>query len=206
MVAICFTHTIMTTHKYLTAFSFALITTGATIGAPAGLSHFSTLQPVTSETLVTQSAPSSHVSTKENPVVEGTPRHISIPSIGIDATVEDGYYNSKTRQWTLSEDSAFFATPTDKANSKQGNTFIYGHNSNKIFGKLPHMKTGALAKVTTDTGAQFVYTFTSTEAVRPTETGILQYSGTPRLMLQTCGGAWNQDREIFYFSLTSFTK
>jgi LPXTG-site transpeptidase (sortase) family protein len=194
----------MTTHKYLTILSIALIGTGATIGTTLGVSDFTRVHSTQPAVGITRSVEVSTSTSAAQPSAQGVPRHISIPNLNIEVPVQDGYYDIKTGKWTLSEEAAFFATPTDIANSKQGNTFIYGHNSNRIFGKLLQIKPGTQATVVADTGAQFTYTFTSTKAVDPTDTGVLQYSGTPRLMLQTCSGSWNQTRQIFYFNLTSY--
>lgn len=206
MVAVCLQVLfIMSVHKYFIAISITLISAGVTLGAPLGMSYLGGSHHIAS--ISTTPPPTMpHISGAAPVITKGIPRYISIPSLGIDTTVEDGYYNAKTGQWTISEASAFFATPTDEANSKAGDTFIYGHNSTKIFGKLLQIKPGAQAIVDTDSGAQFIYTFTSTAAVKPTDTRILDYSGTPRLTLQTCSGLWNQNRQIFYFDLKSYTK
>jgi LPXTG-site transpeptidase (sortase) family protein len=140
-------------------------------------------------------------------IIEGTPRHIVVPSLGIDAVVSDGFYDETTKEWTLSEESAFFATISNPANSYGGNTFIYGHNSYQIFGKLIDITSGATAIVTTNNGYEFTYKYASSEAVAPTDTIVLSYSGDkPRLTLQTCSGFWHQTRQMVYFYLESFRK
>ena len=139
-------------------------------------------------------------------VAQGLPRSISISSLGINVPVLDGYYDARTGAWTLTEESAFYGTPTTPSNSESGNTFIYGHNSHAIFGKLERIAPNANAVVTTDTGYEFTYRFTSSENVKPTDVMALEYHGVPRLTLQTCSGFWNETRHMFYFTLDSYRK
>lgn len=195
----------MITHKYLVTLSLALISAGLIISAPVGVLRLAAHPAVPLPAAAKAAAPSQSQQGVRD-TVQGIPRRIRIADLGIDVAVKDGYYDSKTGQWTISEEAAYFATPTTIANSEAGNTFIYGHNSRKIFGKLLSVKPGMKAVVETDSGAQFTYTFISTEAVRPQDASILEYSGKPRLTLQTCSGVWNQHRQIFYFDLTNFKK
>jgi LPXTG-site transpeptidase (sortase) family protein len=196
----------MNIHKHLLLISILLFSAGVAIAAPLGLSWLEQSQAISAAAanqpvVVAQSAVS------DNPeVIKGTPNHIAVSSLGIDVSVANGYYDSKTAQWTLSEDSAFYATPTNLINSDGGNTLIYGHNSEKIFGKLLKIQTGSEVTVTTNNGYLFTYQYVNTEAVKPTDIHALEYSGKPRLTLQTCSGAWNQTRQMFYFELKSFKK
>lgn len=132
-----------------------------------------------------------------------TPVHITVPSVGIDVDITNGYYDQLTARWTLSETSAFYATPTHMISTDNGNTLIYGHNSDKIFGKLRGMQPGAKAIVTTDTGHTFMYSFISSAAVKPTDVTVLNYTDSPRIMLQTCSGIWNETRQMYSFDLKS---
>lgn len=156
--------------------------------------------------VVTVSAPLQASSTVQKEVIQGIPRSIAVPSLGINVAVEDGFYNAETGQWTLSEEAAFYATPTLPVNSEAGNTLIYGHNSQKIFGKLLDIQPGSEVIVTTDNGYVFTYTYQLTQAVSPTDVTPLAYEGKPRLTLQTCSGIWNQTRQMFYFELKDYRK
>jgi LPXTG-site transpeptidase (sortase) family protein len=150
-------------------------------------------------------AAKSHVKPSE-PTISGHPTAISIPSVGINIPVIDGYYNQKTRDWTLSLDKAQFATPTVQPNNKQGNTFIYGHYRVGVFYTLPHIQPGAEATITTDNGYQFTYRFYQTYPTQPTDTSVLHYKGPPMLTLQTCSGSFYQNRQMYLFSLVSYSK
>jgi LPXTG-site transpeptidase (sortase) family protein len=200
---------IMNLHKTLVILSISLFGAGLALAAPLGLlwlQQRQALAAMAAEPSITTTTTPAVADTKPN-VVQGTPVHIVIPSLGIDAPVSNGYYDPHTGQWTLSEGSAYYATPTSLANSDTGNTFIYGHNSQKIFGKLLNIQTGAEATVTTDNGYAFTYIYQSTVAVPPTDVGAaLTYSGPPRLTLQTCSGLWHQTRQMVYFTLKEYRK
>jgi LPXTG-site transpeptidase (sortase) family protein len=198
----------MNIHKKLFIISVILFSSGFSVVAPLGLSwleHYRALSSVsaTSIPLVITTKPNS---ASKPDYIEGTPRHITVPSLGIDTNIVDGLYDNKTGNWTLTEDSAFFATTSNLVNSDSGNTFIYGHNSQKIFGKLLNINAGAEVIITTDNGYEFTYVFLATEAVRPTDVYTLNYSGKPRLTLQTCSGVWNQTRQMSYYELTKYRK
>lgn len=153
-----------------------------------------------SSAITTQPTPVT-ITTATTSTPQETPVHIRVPSIGIDTTITNGYYNQLTGQWTLSETSAFYATPTHLISTDNGNTLIYGHNSDKIFGKLRSIQPGAEAVVTTDAGHTFTYRYVSTQAVNPTDVTVLNYNGSPRIMLQTCSGIWNEHRQMYSFDL-----
>jgi LPXTG-site transpeptidase (sortase) family protein len=136
------------------------------------------------------------------PLISGTPRHIIIPSVGIDLNVIPGYYYPSTNSWTLSPTNAQYAVMTAKANNKEGDTFIYGHALMNVFGKLPKIQPGDVVTITTDTGHTFSYTFQSSTITTPTDTTLFKYRGKPILILQTCSGAWYQNRQLFVFNLS----
>lgn len=198
----------MTIQKQLAITSVLLVSAGVITVAPLGISMLQQRQIAASSPAVTQSVDTVPVAaTSATPAaVHGIPRSVSVPSLGIDVSVEDGYYDTATGQWTLSEDSAFYATPTLPVNSDGGNTLIYGHNSQKIFGKLLDIQPGSEVAVTTDNGYVFTYVHQSTEAVDPTDVSPLAYEGKPRLTLQTCSGVWSQTRQMVYFDLKEYHK
>jgi LPXTG-site transpeptidase (sortase) family protein len=145
---------------------------------------------------------------KEQPVpapdvISGHPARIIAPTVGVDMPVVDGTYNSQTGQWTLNDDKAQFASMTTEPNNKTGQTFIYGHATYRVFGKLLNMHIGEQVYVYTANGYKFTYTLQQTEVVDPNNTGILAYTGSPRLLLQTCVGVFSENRKFFILSFTS---
>jgi len=154
-------------------------------------------------TIVPEKAP---LPTPKPTLVTGKPVRLQIPSLGFDLTVADGSYNASTGKWTLSKDKAHYALPSSQPNNEEGNTLIYGHYRKEVFARLHLIKPGAQVLITTDNGYQFTYTFERTEVLDPTNTSIFSYQGAPRLTIQTCSGAYFQNRQMFYFSYTGVQK
>jgi sortase (surface protein transpeptidase) len=159
---------------------------------------------VSASPLVT--TPSGLPETPQTPVVSGEPIGIDIPSLKINLVVVPGYYNAKTGAWNLSDTEAQFATPSILPNNVTGNTIIYGHYRLQVFALLHLIKPGATATVTTSNGYSFTYTYTGTYAVSPTNTSVYDYKGAPILTVQTCSGAYFQNRQMYQFNLLSYQK
>jgi LPXTG-site transpeptidase (sortase) family protein len=138
--------------------------------------------------------------------ITGKPVRINIPSLNDDLQVIDGTYNAKTGAWTLTTDKAQFAVPSTQPNNQAGNTFIYGHYRREVFANLHTIQPGAKATIDTDNGYRFTYTFTNTETKQPNDVDIFAYQGAPRLTIQTCSGAWYQNRQFFYFTYDGYQK
>lgn len=130
-------------------------------------------------------------------VIHGHPVRIEVPAVGVDMPVVDGFYDAKTGDWTLYNDKAQFAAMTTEPNDKSGQTFIYGHATQRVFGKLLNMHVGQEAYVYTSNGYKFIYKLKETQVVSPSNTGILNYNGGPRLLLQTCVGTFSENRKFF---------
>ncbi len=157
------------------------------------------ISPTPSEQVVVQTVTTNDINTQP---VEGKPVRIQIPSLGIDLPVIDGYYNARERSWTLTNTKAQYATITPKANNIAGNTFVYGHRLHNVFGHLDQITSGAKAVITTDNGHTFTYTFRSSRETSPNDDSLFRYQGAPILTLQTCSGAWDQNRRLFTFDFT----
>lgn len=181
--------------KIAVIFSIILIAVGA-LGVIPSLYYqyklnraISTMQPV---------VPSTTVITVPN-AIEDTPTKLIIPSLNISLPVIDGYYDPQTRQWTLTQNKVQFAAMTQKPNNITGNTFIYGHNSKALLLTMPQIPAGAEAIIETQKGYTFHYVYKSNRVVDPTDTSVFQYKGAPILTIQTCAGAWYQNRQLFTF-------
>jgi LPXTG-site transpeptidase (sortase) family protein len=131
--------------------------------------------------------------------IKGTPIRIIVPSAGVDLQVDKGYYNTRSQTWTLSDIHAEYATVTPPVNNIGGNTFIYGHDTKTVFANLSKMKTGDMALIKTDNGKSFYYIFRDAKDVKPTDLSLFEYEGKPILTVQTCSGAWYQNRRLFVF-------
>ncbi|MBL8121897.1 sortase [Candidatus Saccharibacteria bacterium] len=137
------------------------------------------------------------------PYAIGHPVKVEVPSVGVSLPIVDGAYDESTRAWTLTNDKVQFATITKEPNTRKGQTFIYGHATSWVFGPLLRLQPGAEAFVTTDNGFVFSYKLDTHEVVNPTDIGVLDYDGSPRLTLQTCTGpTLSEFRQLFYFTYT----
>lgn len=135
-------------------------------------------------------------------VKKGIPATLKIPALGIDLPVADGSYNSADASWTLSSDKAHYANLTVPVNDQRGNTMIYGHNNPQVFAALERLQPGMEAEVITTAGDHFYYSFTDSLTIRPNDLTSFDSSGSPRLTLQTCSGAWFENRQMFQFALS----
>lgn len=138
--------------------------------------------------------------------ITGKPVRLIIPGLAMDLQVIDGEYSKTTGAWTLTNDKAQFAVPSAQPNNESGDTFIYGHYRREVFARLHTITPGSQAIIETDNGYRFTYTFTATEAIQPTNTDIFTYDGPPQLTIQTCSGAWFQNRQFFYFTYSGYIK
>lgn len=173
------------------------IALGAFLSSPFWLANFH------SQTTSAVAAPdTSRPINIDKPLVEGTPSRIVFPDLNIDKTVIPGTFNETTRSWTLSNYDAQFATITSLPNNKTGNTFIYGHNNLRTFGKLLDAQLGIEALVTTTNGHVFHYRLVSKSDVQPSDTTFLATHKSPILTVQTCSGLWSETRRMFVFELT----
>jgi hypothetical protein len=140
--------------------------------------------------------------------ISGRPTRIVIPSEHVDLPVDPGYYNPADGSWTLSGRRAQFAMVSSLANNVAGNTFIYGHNNNYVFGALRHHTPdpGETALLYTANGHIFAYSFVSASSVGPTDVGVLNYHGPSMLTIQTCTGSLNEWRTMYRFHFTELVQ
>lgn len=138
--------------------------------------------------------------------ISGHPVRIVASSVSVDMPVVDGFYDSTNGSWTLYSDKAQFAAMTTEPNDTSGQTFIYGHATQRVFGKLLNMHVGDQVDVYTSNGYKFTYTLKLTETVTPQNTSILGYTGSPRLLLQICVGTWSESRKFFILDFTKVEK
>lgn len=136
------------------------------------------------------------------PLIAGTPIRVVIPSRYVDLPVIPGTYDKATDSWTLSGYDAQFATASEPANNIGGETFIYGHNNDYVFGALRHATpdAGAEAIIYTSNGHEFAYRFEKTWSVGPYDVATLSYQGPPVLLIQTCTGSFNELRTMYVFA------
>lgn len=152
----------------------------------------------------------SNPSTPQQNLVSGYPIGVQVPSLiapeNRDIQVVPGVYNPGTKSWNVGLSVAQYATPSVLPNNLTGNTVIYGHYRPEVFAYLHLIKPGAMATVTTSNGYAFTYKYVGTYALAPNNTTVFSYSGGPILTLQTCSGAYFQNRQMYQFDFVSYTK
>ncbi|TAL14139.1 sortase [Patescibacteria group bacterium] len=135
-------------------------------------------------------------------IISGEPVSFVIDRLHINLPVKDGTYDPKTGEWTLSTDAVYFATITSQPNDNRGNTFIYGHNQDKVIARMKDIQPGDTVVITTSNGHVFTYAYTHDSIVAPDFTDALkQDSDTPQLTVMTCEGVWSNARRMMYFDL-----
>jgi LPXTG-site transpeptidase (sortase) family protein len=137
---------------------------------------------------------------------QGIPVRVAVPSLSIDLPVAVGSYNAVDGSWTVDTTQAYFADASMPINNSNGTSLIYGHAQSTVFETLPQIQPDAEAIVTTDSGYAFHYRYVSVQEVEPTDTSVFNSTGTPKLVLQTCIGAYSELRALFSFKLVSIEK
>lgn len=133
----------------------------------------------------------------------GIPVRVAVSDVGIDVPVQKGFYDPDKKTWTLSLDKAQFAMMSNTPNAVEGNTYIYGHARANVFAPLLKAKPGAVAVVNTENGQEYSYRLKTILVVKPEDSSMLQYHGSPILTLQTCSGSLFQNRSLYIFEFVS---
>lgn len=135
-------------------------------------------------------------------VIESAPTRLTVERLGIDLEVKPGYYDSFSKEWTIDNTSAFFATKSQKPGTSPGTTFIYGHNRKSAFGDLAKISTGDKVTLKLEDGHIATYEYARDVRVSPETTSIItEKSEYPQLVLMTCDGLFSDARRIMYFTL-----
>lgn len=145
-------------------------------------------------------SPQEKIQPVAKPII-GTATRVVVPTVAIDVSVREGSYDSDSESWSIDTQSAFHANTTVPINNANGTALIYGHAGWQIFETLPGAREGAEATVYTAEGYRFVYEFESNRQVEPTDVSSLTNTGSPKLILQTCSGAFDTYRTLVTFRL-----
>lgn len=140
------------------------------------------------------------------PATVGIPVRVVIPSLAIDLPVKIGTYTPENNSWTVDNSAAYYADSSMPINNANGTTMIYGHAQSPVFASLPSIQPASQVIVTTDTGYDFIYRYSSAEEVTPNDISVFTSAGPPTLVLQTCVGVFSERRALFYFQLEAIEK
>lgn len=190
--------------RFYSSITAVYLLTIGTIGATLLSSHLFGSHSDSAQMLSSQTSP---VPSPAKEIIAGKPIRIIIADREIDLPVEDGGYDAKSKSWILSETNADYAVTSARANNHSGTTFIYGHGTDQVFGKIGSNPppVGTIAQIHTDTGHIFTYKLQAVLNLKPSDTSILSgmAGGAPGLIVQTCTGALSEWRTMFKFTYES---
>lgn len=156
-------------------------------------------RPVAAEPIKTRQSVTSRPVVEPVPAVVGQPVYLEVADVGVSLPVIVGTYDETAGDWTLSDVSALHADSSMPINDSNGVTLIYAHALPGLFASLSRLGPDMIASVRTDNSRTFRYKFRSSVEVLPTDTSVFNADGPPTLVLQTCSGAWDTHRTLYYF-------
>ena len=113
---------------------------------------------------------------------ESQPKKIIIPSINTTLDVHPAKIIFDT--WEVNLDGASFGLSSALPGNR-GNTVLFSHTIDRLFGRLDRIKKGDTIHIFTDLD-WFTYKVVSTQVVKPEETDILNPHNEFELTLYTC--------------------
>lgn len=121
------------------------------------------------------------------------PARINIPKIKISLPVDVS--SIKGGVWEISPRNASFLDISEGL-GQGGNTVIYGHNKNSIFGPIRWLKKGDEIEVVDKSGKAFKYEVVETVTVGPDAIEYVEPKDNEILTLYTCTGLFDSKRYI----------
>ena len=117
-----------------------------------------------------------------------SPTRVVVGETGINIPVK------KAPNYSFSDSQAIFINTSQKIG--EGNSIIYAHNWNNLFGKLGKVKMGDIVSVFLADGREVKYKINQKHIVSPQTLGILKPTTDSRLTLFTCIGFLDKDRLV----------
>lgn len=121
------------------------------------------------------------------------PKFISIPSAKINAEVASGGY--KDNKWILDDNYVLFL-PTSAKLGEGGNTILYAHNREGLFGNLKKASYGDVIVLSDANGKKYKYSIYSIEWIKPYETEKINTYEKDTITLFTCDGWFDEKRLV----------
>ena len=190
----------MRKHSNTQAFYSVIVLLNAMVGAVFFMMIVPLPKPVEAAPIVIHSP----IKPKVIPAVVGVPSRLVVPSLQLNLHVATGSYDTVAGDWTSSQTDALYADTSMPANDSNGTTLIYGHAQTAVFASLPALRPGAEAVVYTPNHV-FHYKYQSSKLVLPSDTTVFTSHGAPKLVLQTCSGAWDAYRSLYSFTFIKAT-
>lgn len=118
---------------------------------------------------------------------------LEIPRVGIFANVEEGSISDG--KWKLSTESVMHLT-SSVTPGEVGNSIIYGHNWQSLFGKLDKVAVNDDIFVTLSSGEKIGFQVEYIYEVSPKQVDILKDVDHPRITIYTCSGFLDSKRLV----------
>ena len=127
-----------------------------------------------------------------------SPKFLKLHNLTDQIPVLKADYDGKT--WQLSEKMAVYVNGSALP-GESGNTIIYGHNTDKVLGKLNKMEEGDKISLTMENNRIVSYKVDKKFIVSSTDTSILSQTLTPTLTIFTCDGFLDTHRLVIRASI-----
>lgn len=121
------------------------------------------------------------------------PVSIRIPSVNMSLDVSEGAIIEGV--WQISKAGASHLNVSANP-GEGGNTVIYGHNKNSLFGPIRWLERGAEIELEDERGNKFNYIVSETLEVAPDKIDYVLPKGEETLTLYTCSGFFDSKRFI----------
>jgi LPXTG-site transpeptidase (sortase) family protein len=121
------------------------------------------------------------------------PKTIYIPKINKTLGISAGVVSDN--RWTISETGVSYLSTTPVPGSA-GNSVLYGHNKQDIFGKLVELQKDDVIYVVLGNGNFAKYSVVETKQVKPNQVEILNNTSDSRLTIYTCTGFLDSARFV----------
>lgn len=121
------------------------------------------------------------------------PSRIQIPSLGINLPLFKSTIVKNV--WQTTDLGASYLTSSPLPGDT-GNSIIYGHNWESLFGPLQNAKVGEKVIVTYPNGEKKTFVIAYTSVVSPDQSSILAPSKDERITLYTCTGLFDSQRYV----------
>lgn len=132
----------------------------------------------------------------------GTPKEIIMPSINTALQINAGNYTPEKDSWNISDHAAFFAQESAPLMSEKGNTIIYAHNKDILFGNINKLGPGDVITIKDDNNISHNFEYLSKIEVSPRDPSVFYELEDYKLVLLTCSGLLDQNRLLVFFKPT----
>lgn len=121
------------------------------------------------------------------------PAWVSVKNRGITAEVVAGGYEDG--RWVLDGNYALYL-PTSEKLGQGGNTVLYAHNREKLFGNLKNVSIGDIVLLGDNDGNIYNYRVYSMEYIKPYQVEKINTDKSNTVTLFTCDGWFDEERLV----------